>query len=127
VLSSHEISKAALLYLYYNFNYGYTAALMMNTLLHRSCRGSKSWRHFCGPTIWEEKRPRGTLETLMLGMFNDSKHGQIRRNGAYSEADVLAAACRLYNNPVLQFGFQVSGMGYWLQYPMVLGQLSRSF
>ncbi len=45
---------------------------------------------------------------------------ELRRKGAYSEADLLAAACRLYNNPVLQFGFQVSGTGYWLQYPMVL-------
>jgi hypothetical protein len=69
VLSSHEILKAALLYPYHNFSHGYTTALMMNTLLHRSCRRSKSWRHFCGSTIWQEKIPRGTLETLTLGMF----------------------------------------------------------
>jgi hypothetical protein len=43
------------------------------------------------------------LETLLLRMLNASKRGQLWRKGAYSEADLLAVARKLYNNPDLKF------------------------
>jgi len=36
-------------------------------------------------------------------MLDASKRGQMRRKGAYSEADLLAVARRLYNVPDLKF------------------------
>jgi hypothetical protein len=51
--------------------------------------------------ILQEKRPRDTSETLSLRMLNTAKRGQMRRRGAYSEADLLAVAQRLYNTPDL--------------------------
>jgi superfamily II DNA helicase RecQ len=36
-------------------------------------------------------------------MLDASKRGQLCRKGAYSEADLLAVARKLYNDPVLQF------------------------
>lgn len=36
-------------------------------------------------------------------MLNASKRGQLRRRGAYSKADLLAVAQKLYNKPDLQF------------------------
>ncbi|KAH8749802.1 hypothetical protein BGZ57DRAFT_968235 [Hyaloscypha finlandica] len=65
----------------------------MSALLHRNYRVSESWR----------KRPRGASETLSLRMLDASKRGQMRRKGAYSEADLLAVARKLYNIPDLQF------------------------
>jgi hypothetical protein len=76
----------------------------MNTLLHRNYRASESWRTF----FWfdhtlQDKRPWGASETLLLRMLDISKRGQLCRKGAYSEADLLAVAQRLYNDPLLQF------------------------
>jgi hypothetical protein len=40
-------------------------------------------------------------------MLDASKSGQMRRKGAYSEADLVAVARKLYNAPDLQFpGFR---------------------
>jgi hypothetical protein len=36
-------------------------------------------------------------------MLDASKRSQVRRRGAYSEADLLAVARKLYNVPGLQF------------------------
>jgi superfamily II DNA helicase RecQ len=36
-------------------------------------------------------------------MLDASKRGQLQRKGAYSEADLLAVARKLYNNPDLKF------------------------
>jgi hypothetical protein len=91
---------------YHTFNHTYagTTALTMNTLLHRNYRASESWRSFFrfDHTLLG-KRPRGSSETLLLRMLDASKRGQFRRRGAYSEADLLAIARKLYNNPTLQF------------------------
>jgi hypothetical protein len=91
---------------YYTFNHGYagTTTLTINTLLHRNYRASESWRMFFRfDHILQGKRPRGVSETLSLRMLDASKRGQLRRKGAYSEADLLAVAQRLYNDPSLQF------------------------
>jgi superfamily II DNA helicase RecQ len=78
--------------------------LTMNTLLHRNYRVSESWRTFFRfDHILQGKRPRGALETLSLRMLNASKRGQMRRRGAYTEADLLAVARKLYNALGLQF------------------------
>ncbi|KAH6707951.1 telomere-associated putative RecQ-like protein usher [Leptodontidium sp. MPI-SDFR-AT-0119] len=53
--------------------------------------------------VLQGKRPRSASETLSLRMLNASKRGQLRRKGAYSKADLLAVARRLYNKPDLQF------------------------
>ena len=42
-------------------------------------------------------------QTLFLKMLDASKRGQLRRREAYSDADLLAVAQKLYNNPDLQF------------------------
>jgi hypothetical protein len=91
---------------YHTFNHGYagTTTLTMNTLLHRNYRASESWRTFFRfDHKLQGKRPRGASETLSLRMLDTSKRGQLRRKGAYSEADLLAVAQRLYNDPLLQF------------------------
>jgi hypothetical protein len=36
-------------------------------------------------------------------MLDASKHGQRRRQGAYSEDDLLAVAQKLYHDPLIQF------------------------
>ena len=53
--------------------------------------------------LLQGKRPRGAFETLSLRVLDASKRGQMRRRGAYSEADLLAIARRLYNTPDLRF------------------------
>ena len=91
---------------YHTFNYGYASitTLIINTLLHRNYRASKSWRTFFRfDHTLQGKRPRGVSETLSLRILDTSKRGQLRRKGAYSEADLLIVAQRLYNNPLLQF------------------------
>jgi hypothetical protein len=91
---------------YHTFNHAYTGttALTINTLLHRNYRASESWRSFFRfDYMLLGKRPRGSSETLSLRMLDARKRGQFRRRGAYSEADLLAVACKLYNNPTLQF------------------------
>jgi hypothetical protein len=76
----------------------------MSALLHRNYRVSESWRTFFrSDHILQGKRPRGASETLSLRMLDASKRGQMRRRGAYSEADLLAVARKLYNAPELQF------------------------
>jgi superfamily II DNA or RNA helicase len=90
---------------YHTFNHAYagTTTLTMNTLLHRSYRASESWRTlFRFNYILQGKRPRGASETLSLRMLDASKRGQMRRKGAYSAADLLAVARRLYNAPDMQ-------------------------
>jgi len=91
---------------YHTFNYAYagTTTLTMNTLLHRNYRASESWRTFFRfDHVLQGKRPRGASETLSLRMLDASKRSQMRRKGAYSEADLLAVARKLYNAPDLQF------------------------
>lgn len=91
---------------YHTFNHRYagTTTLTMNTLLHRNYRASESWRMFFRfDYTLQGKRPRGVSETLSLRMLDASKRGQLRRRGAYSEADLLTVAQRLYNDPSLQF------------------------
>jgi orsellinic acid/F9775 biosynthesis protein OrsD/helicase-like protein/RAD3-like DEAD/DEAH box helicase len=91
---------------YHTFNYAYagTTTLTMNTLLHRNYRASESWRTFFRfDHILQGKRPRGASETLSLRMLDASKRSQMRRRGAYSEANLLAVARKLYNAPDLQF------------------------
>jgi superfamily II DNA helicase RecQ len=91
---------------YHTFNHAYagTTTLTMSALLHRSYRASDSWRTFFRfDHLLQGKRPRGSSETLSLRMLDASKRGQLCRKGAYSEADLLAVARKLYNDPVLQF------------------------
>jgi len=91
---------------YHTFNHAYagTTTLTMNTLLHRNYRASESWRTFFRfDHTLQGKRPRGASETLSLRMLNASKRSQMRRRGAYAEADLLAVARKLYNTPDLQF------------------------
>ena len=89
---------------YYTFNYAYarTTTLTINALLHRNYRASESWRTFFRfDYILQGKRPRGALEILSLRMLNASKQSQLRRKGAYSEANLLAIARKLFNAPDL--------------------------
>jgi hypothetical protein len=91
---------------FHTFNHAYagTTTLTMNTLLHRNYRASESWRTFFRfDHVLQGKRPRGASETLSLRMLDASKRGQMRRRGAYAEADLLAVARKLYNAPDLQF------------------------
>jgi hypothetical protein len=91
---------------FHTFNHAYagTTTLTMNTLLHRNYRASESWRIFFRfDHILQGKRPRGASETLSLRMLDASKRSQVRRRGAYAEADLLAVARKLYNAPDLQF------------------------
>jgi hypothetical protein len=91
---------------YYTFNYTYagTTTLTISALLHRNFRASESWRTFFRfDYLLQGKRPRGTSETLSLRILDTSKRGQLRRRGAYSEADLLVVARNLYHNPALQF------------------------
>ena len=90
---------------YHTFNHAYagTTTLTMNTLLHRNYRASESWRTFFRfDHVLQGKRPRGASEALSLRMLDASKRGQMRRKGAYSAADLLAVARRLYNAPDMQ-------------------------
>ncbi|KAH7418798.1 hypothetical protein BKA64DRAFT_563482 [Cadophora sp. MPI-SDFR-AT-0126] len=88
----------------YNHAYAGTTTLTMNTLLHRSYRASESRRTlFRFDHLLQGKRPRGASETLSLRMLDASKRGQMRRKGAYSAADLLAVARRLYNATDMQF------------------------
>ena len=89
---------------FYTFNHAYTGTmtLTMNTLLHRNYRVSESWRTFFRfDHVLQGKRPRGASETLSLRMLDASKRGQMRRRGAYIEADLLAVTRKLYNAPDL--------------------------
>jgi hypothetical protein len=91
---------------YHTFNHAYagTTTLTMNTLLHRGYRASESWRTlFRFDHVLQGKRPRGASASLSLRMLDASKRGQMRRKGAYSEADLLAVARGLYHIPSLQF------------------------
>jgi Lhr-like helicase len=91
---------------YHTFNHAYagTTTLTMNTLLHRNYRASESWRTlFRFDHTLQGKRPRGNSETLSLRMLDASKRGQFRKRGAYSEADLLSVARKLYSSPGLQF------------------------
>ncbi|KAH7400504.1 telomere-associated putative RecQ-like protein usher [Cadophora sp. MPI-SDFR-AT-0126] len=77
-------------YSYHTFNHAYTGTttLTISALLHRNYRASESWHTlFRLDYILQGKRLRGASETL----------------GAYSEADLLAVARKLYNKPDLQF------------------------
>ena len=102
---------------YHTFNHGYagTTTLTMNTLLHRNHRASESWRTFFRfDYTLQGKRPRGASETLSLRMLDTSKRSQLRRKGAYSEADLLAVAQRLFNDPSVAIpDSQVSGVVFW--------------
>lgn len=53
--------------------------------------------------ILQGKRLRGISETLSLCMLDTSKRSQELRQGAYSKADLLAVARKLYNGPSLTF------------------------
>ena len=89
---------------FHTFNHAYTGTttLTMNTLLHRNYRASESWRTFFRfDHVLQGKRPRDASETLSLRMLDASKRGQMRRRGAYAEADLLAVARKLYNAPDL--------------------------
>lgn len=91
---------------YHTFNHAYagTTTLTMSALLHRNYRASESWRTFFRfDHILQGKRPRGASETLSLRMLGASKRSRARRRGAYTKADLLAVARRLYNAPDLQF------------------------
>jgi len=91
---------------YHTFNHAYagTTTLTMSALLHRNYRASESWRTFFRfDHVLQGKRPRGASETLSLRMLDTSKRSRVRRKGAYSEADLLAVARKLYNAPDLQF------------------------
>ncbi|KFY99227.1 hypothetical protein V498_00910 [Pseudogymnoascus sp. VKM F-4517 (FW-2822)] len=91
---------------YHTFNHAYagTTTLTMNTLLHRSYRASESWRTLFGlDLILQGKRPRGVSDTLSLRMLDASKRGQMRRKGAYSEADLLTVARKLHSAPNMKF------------------------
>jgi len=90
---------------YHTFNHAYAGntTLTMSALLHRNYRASESWRTFFRfDHVLQGKRPRGASETLSLRMLDASKRGQMRRKGAYSAADLLAVARRLYNTPDMQ-------------------------
>jgi hypothetical protein len=85
---------------FHTFNHAYagTTTLTMNILLYRNYRASESWRTFFRfDHVLQGKRPRGASETLSLRMLDASKRGQMRRRGAYAEADLLAVARKLYN------------------------------
>lgn len=89
---------------YHTFNHVYAGitTLTMSALLHRSYQASESWRTFFRfDHILQGKRPWGSLETLLLHILDAFKHGQLYRRGAYSEADLLAMAHKLYNDPLL--------------------------
>lgn len=91
---------------YHTFNHAYagTTTLTMNTLLHRSYRASESWRTlFRFNHILQGKRPRGVSDTLSLRMLDASKRVQMRRKGAYSEADLLTVARKLHSAPNMKF------------------------
>ena len=76
----------------------------MSALLHRNYRASESWRTFFRfDHILRGKRPRGASETLSLRMRDAFKRAQVRKRGAYAEADLLAVARKLYNALDLQF------------------------
>jgi superfamily II DNA helicase RecQ len=76
----------------------------MSALLHRNHRASESWRTFFWfDHVLQGKRPRDALETLSLRMRDASKRSQMRRRGAYSEADLLGVARKLYHSLDLQF------------------------
>jgi hypothetical protein len=91
---------------YHTFNYTYigTTILTISALLYRNYRVLESWRIFFRFNyLLQGKRPRGTSETLLLRILDVSKRSQLRRKGAYSKANLLAVARKLYNDPVLQF------------------------
>ncbi|PQE10617.1 hypothetical protein CJF32_00009743 [Rutstroemia sp. NJR-2017a WRK4] len=93
-------------YSYYMFNHAYTGTTMltMSTLLHRGYRASESWRTFFQfDHLLQGKRLHGASETLLARMLDAAKRSQMRRKGAYTEADLLTVVCKLYNTPHLQF------------------------
>jgi superfamily II DNA helicase RecQ len=75
----------------------------MNALLHRNHRASASWQGlFQFDRTLQGKRPRSASGASAVRMLDASKKGQFRRKGAYSEADLLAVARKLYNLPDMQ-------------------------
>jgi len=91
---------------FHTFNHTYTGTitLTISALLHRNYRASESWRTFFRfDYLLQGKRGRGALKTLSLRILDASKRGQMCTRGAYSEADLLAVARRLYNAPDLKF------------------------
>ncbi len=91
---------------FHTFNHAYagTTTLTMNALLHRNYRASESWRTFFRfDHVLQGKRPRRDSGALPLQMLNRSKRGRMHGRSEYSEADLLAVAQKLYNNPDLQF------------------------
>jgi hypothetical protein len=57
--------------------------------------------------VLQGKRPRGVSEILSLRILNASKYSQIYKRNAYTKADLLAVARKLYN--ALDLQFQVPG------------------
>jgi Lhr-like helicase len=90
---------------YATFNHAYagTTTLTTSALLHRNHRASTSWHTlFRFEDILSGKRARPSSGTLSIRMLDASKRSQFRRKGVYSQADLVAVARKLYQNPSLQ-------------------------
>lgn len=91
---------------YRTFNHAYagTTTLTMTSLLHRGLRASESWRGlFRFDAVLLGKRPRAVSETESLRLLESVKRRTFRPRGAFAEAELLAAARRLYNAPKFRF------------------------
>jgi hypothetical protein len=98
----------------FNLAYAGATALTTNALLHRGHRASLAWQQFFrfDQTLLG-KRPRAPSDAAAAAgqaaaappatLASRVRKGQFHPRGAYLEAELLATARRLYNDPALQF------------------------
>ena len=91
-----------------NRAYAGATALTTNALLHRGYRASQAWQQlFRFDQVLQQgsKRPRGDSDAAIqaTAMASRVRRGRLRQRGTYTEAELLATARQLYNDPLLQF------------------------
>jgi len=89
-----------------NRAYAGATALTTNALLHRGYRASQAWQQlFRFDQVLQQgsKRPRGDSDAAIqaTAMASRVRRGRLRQRGTYTEAELLATARQLYNDPLL--------------------------
>ena len=93
---------------FHTFNHAYagsSGAPVMDTLVHRAYRASRSWQElFRADQILQGKRPRSEGDEKALAKLGAACKKMRPREKAYAnEKELLAVARRLYSNPGLRF------------------------
>jgi hypothetical protein len=91
----------------FNLGYAGATALTTNALLHRGHRASQAWQQFFRfDQTLQGKRPRGASDAAVLAatssLASRVRKGCFQPVRTYTEAELLATARQLYNDPALQ-------------------------